>query len=66
METEHLRLRQLAFWYREQAERAGNPVIWDARLRTAEDLEAEADRIEAGLSGASHTAVDRGINRRAA
>jgi hypothetical protein len=41
-----VRLRELAAWYREQAERAGNPVIWDARLRTAEELETEADRIE--------------------
>jgi len=40
------KLRELASWYREFAERAGNPTIWDARLRTAEDLEAEAKRIE--------------------
>jgi hypothetical protein len=40
------RLRELACWYREFAERTGNPMIWDARLRTAEDLEAEATRIE--------------------
>ena len=39
-------LRELACWYRDFAERAANPVIWDARLRTAEDLEAEAARIE--------------------
>ena len=31
-------LRKLAVWYREFAERAGNPAIWEARLRTAEDL----------------------------
>jgi short-subunit dehydrogenase len=36
------RLRDLAAWYRAFAERAGNPAIWDARLRTAEDLEKEA------------------------
>src|SRR6266851_201528 len=36
------RLRDLAVWYREYAERAGNPAIWDARLRTAEDLEKDA------------------------
>ena len=42
--AEHL--RTLASWYREFAERAGNPVIWEARLRTAQDLEAEADKIE--------------------
>ncbi len=40
------KLRALAGWYREFAERAGNPVIWEARLRTAKDLEHEADRLE--------------------
>ncbi len=40
------KLRQLALWYRQFAERAGNPVIWEARLQTAEDLEAEAERLE--------------------
>jgi hypothetical protein len=40
------KLRELADWYRGLAERAGNPAIWDARLRTAEDLDAEASRIE--------------------
>lgn len=40
------KLRDLAAWYREFAERAENPAIWDARLRTAEDLEREADMIE--------------------
>ena len=39
-------LRKLAAWYREFAERAGNPAIWEARLRTAEELTAEADRLE--------------------
>jgi hypothetical protein len=40
------KLRDLASWYREFAERAENPAIWDARLRTAEDLEREAFNIE--------------------
>ena len=40
------RLRELACWYRGLAERTANPTIWDARLRTAEDFEAEAARIE--------------------
>ena len=40
------RLRELACWYRGLAERTANPTIWDARLRTAEDLEAEAARLE--------------------
>jgi hypothetical protein len=39
-------LRKHAAWYREFAERAGNPWIWEARLRTAEQLEAEAARVE--------------------
>ena len=33
------KLRELARWYREFAERAGSPAIWHARLTTAEDLE---------------------------
>jgi hypothetical protein len=44
------KLRELARWYREFAERAGNPSIWDARLRTAEELEAEARRVERPLA----------------
>jgi hypothetical protein len=40
------KLRDLASWYREFAERAANPAIWDARLRTAEDLEREAGNLE--------------------
>ena len=47
------RLRELAAWYRAFAERAGNPAIWDARLRTAEDLDAEASRIEQRTSAQS-------------
>ena len=39
-------LRKRAEWYREFAERAGNPWIWEARLKTAKQLEAEAVRIE--------------------
>jgi len=40
------KLRALAQWYRDFAERTGNPTIWDCRLRTAEDLDVEAERIE--------------------
>jgi hypothetical protein len=40
------KLRALAGWYREFAERAGNPAIWEGRLRTAKDLERAADRTE--------------------
>ena len=41
-------LRRLAAWYRVFAEKAGNPAIWEARLHLAEDLEAEAARLENG------------------
>jgi hypothetical protein len=40
------KLRDLASWYRQFAERAGNSAIWDARLRTAEKLEEEANSLE--------------------
>ena len=46
MDANSFKLRELASWYREFAERAGNPVIWEARLRTAQDLETEADHID--------------------
>lgn len=39
-------LRKRAAWYREIAERTGNPTIWEMRLHTAKKLEAEADRLE--------------------
>lgn len=39
------RLRQLAAWYRDFAGRAANPVIWESRLLTADQLEGEANRI---------------------
>ena len=42
-------LRKRASWYREIAERAGNPTIWAMRLHTAEKLEAEANRVELNL-----------------
>jgi hypothetical protein len=40
------KLRELAAWYRAFAARAANPVIWEARLLTADDLDAEASRID--------------------
>ena len=46
------KLRELAEWYREFAERAANPIIWEARLLTAENLLIEAERLE-GQSTAS-------------
>jgi hypothetical protein len=42
------KLRELAAWYRDFAERAGSPWVWEARLRTAEDLEAQAGPAEPG------------------
>jgi hypothetical protein len=45
------KLRELATWYRTFAERASNPTIWEARLLTAEDLDAEASRIEQQQGG---------------
>jgi hypothetical protein len=53
------KLRDLANWYREFAECAGNPCIWDARLRTAEDLEREAGNVEARYER------QRGVEKRA-
>ena len=41
------KLRELAAWYREFAERAGDPTISASRLRMAEELEKEADRLTA-------------------
>jgi hypothetical protein len=43
------KLRELAAWYREYAERAGSSWIWDARLRTADKLEKEAALLETRL-----------------
>ena len=40
------KLRDLAAWYREFAERAGSSMIWASRLHMAEDLDQEADRLE--------------------
>ena len=44
------KLRELACWYREFAERAGSPWIWEARLRMADDLDTEAEGVERTLS----------------
>ncbi len=51
------RLRELARWYREFAEKTGNPVIWDCRLQTADDLDAEAERIKS--TQVAHHPVNR-------
>ena len=52
-----MRLRDLAAWYREFAERAGNPAIWDTRLRTAENLEKEADSLTRRRADTSSTST---------
>jgi hypothetical protein len=43
-------LQELADWYRAFPERAGNPTIWESRLRRAEELEEEAARDKVGIS----------------
>ena len=40
---------RLAAWHRINAERAGALWVWEARLRTAEDLERQAAKIRAQL-----------------
>jgi hypothetical protein len=54
-------LRELAAWYRAFAVRAANPVIWESRLLTADDLNAEASRIDpgSGLSNLDGVARER-------
>jgi hypothetical protein len=48
------RLEKLAAWHRVNAERAGAEWVWEARVRTAEDLERQLAKIRARLfSGAS-------------
>jgi hypothetical protein len=44
-------LRELAAWYLTFATRAANPVIWESRLLTAEDLDVEARRLEQQQGG---------------
>jgi hypothetical protein len=61
MESPH-RLRRLAAWYRDFAERAGNPVIWKARLMTAKRLDQEPDRLEVTLVSAPNRAAQSGID----
>ena len=46
------KLEELAAWHRAVAERAGAAWVWEARLRTAEDLERQAADIRAQLSSA--------------
>jgi hypothetical protein len=46
-------LRELAAWYRDYAERAGNSAIWESRLRTADELEALASQLEGSSTSAA-------------
>ena len=43
-DAEHL--RALSAWYRDFAEKAENPAIWESRLATAKDLERQALQLE--------------------
>jgi len=45
------RLEELAAWHRINAEHAGSTWVWEARLRTAEDLERQAATIRTRLAG---------------
>jgi hypothetical protein len=40
------KLRKLAAWYRDYAERANAPWVCEGRLQTAEELERQAARLE--------------------
>jgi hypothetical protein len=46
------RLREIATWYRQFAERTGNPTIWEARLRTAVELEKRSRPTRGGIRSA--------------
>ena len=47
MTNEAQKLRALAAWYREFAERDGANWIWEGRLRRADELEKKADHLQA-------------------
>jgi hypothetical protein len=47
------KLEELAAWHRIQADHAGSAWVWEARLRTAEDLERQAATIRNRLAGGS-------------
>jgi hypothetical protein len=60
------KLRDLASWYREFAERAGSSMIWASRLHMAEELDQEAGRLERRGQPASLAEALRDRNRRRA
>lgn len=53
------RLRELATWYREFADKAGAPDIWERRLLTAETLERAANEID--CHAGSPTSLQRNL-----
>jgi hypothetical protein len=56
------RLRELATWYREYAEKAGSTAICELRLLVAEDLERAANEIDyPSAQGAGRRLSSRGI-----
>ena len=50
-----LSLREIAGYYLKSAEEAGNPTVWEARLRLAAKLEKEAAAIAAAIKAASNS-----------
>jgi hypothetical protein len=52
------RLEKLAAWHRINAERAGADWVWEARLRSAEDLERRAAKIRGQLSSGDSVKVE--------
>ena len=71
------KLEKLAAWHRINAEHAGADWVWEARLRTAEDLERRAAEIRTrlpddrdtaendrkGIHGSGHAITPRGDAR---
>jgi hypothetical protein len=51
------RLRKLAAWYRDYAERAHTPWVSEGRLQTAVELQRHAARLEGCCSVTEHAAV---------
>jgi hypothetical protein len=51
------RLERLAAWHRINAERAGASWVWEARLRTAKELDRQAAEIRARLFDTASTRV---------